>query len=161
MTDIVDIETRSRIMASVGQRDTGPELRLRHSLHRLGLRYRLHERKLPGSPDLVLPRFNAVVFIHGCFWHIHKGCKFATKPLSRKEFWREKFEANIKRDRKNYDALAAKGWRVLVVWECAIKGKKDNEMEALGKEVKNWLKSSQKYCEIGSSAIPHRKQRRK
>ena len=136
-------------MASVGQRDTGPEVRLRRTLHRIGLRYRLHDRKLPGSPDLVLPRFNAVVFVHGCFWHVHEGCKFSTKPSSRKDFWRTKFEANQKRDKRNYKALLASGWRVLVVWECAIKGRKDEELEELGTKVVNWLSSDERYGEVG------------
>jgi DNA mismatch endonuclease (patch repair protein) len=137
--DIVDKKTRSRIMASVGQRDTGPEMRLRRVLHRLGLRYRLHDKKLPGSPDLVFPRFNAVIFVHGCFWHVHKGCKFSMEPSSRKDFWHKKFEENEKRDKKNYESLLASGWRILVVWECAIKGRKQPELDELGVQVKNWL----------------------
>jgi DNA mismatch endonuclease (patch repair protein) len=117
------------------------------------LRYRLHDRKLPGSPDLVLPRFNAVVFVHGCFWHVHKECKFSTKPSSRKEFWEEKFEANKKRDRRNYDVLEASGWRVLVVWECAIKACKNVLLDDLGSEVANWLKSDELYGEIGANHV--------
>mgnify|MGYP000862603405 CR=1 FL=1 len=138
-------------MASVRQRDTGPEMRLRRALHRLGLRYRLHDRRLPGSPDLVFPRFKAVVFVHGCFWHVHKGCKFATEPASRKDFWREKFEANKKRDRRNYDSLLASGWRVLVVWECAIKFEKDEELNKLGNTVSRWLESTERYGEVGTN----------
>lgn len=138
-------------MASVGQRDTGPEMRLRRALHRLGLRYRLHDRKLPGSPDLVFPRFRSAVFVHGCFWHVHKGCKFATEPESRKDFWREKFEANQKRDRKNYDSLLATGWRVLVVWECAIKKSKEFELVQLGTLVRTWLLSDERFGEFGHS----------
>jgi len=136
-------------MASVGQRDTGPELKLRRTLHRLGLRYRLHDKNLPGSPDLVLPRFHAVIFVHGCFWHVHKGCKFATRPSTRKEFWNEKFEANLKRDKRNYDTLSAKGWRVLVVWECSIKAKKDTGLEELCSIVREWLESKERYRELG------------
>lgn len=147
--DTVDKATRSRIMASVGQRDTGPEVILRRTLHRLGLRYRLHDKKLPGSPDLVFPRFNAVIFVHGCFWHVHKGCKFATKPSSRKEFWNEKFKDNKKRDKRNYKTLLKSDWRVLVVWECAIKGKKEAGLDKLGKNVVGWLKSNEQYAEIG------------
>lgn len=139
-------------MASVGQRDTGPEMRLRRALHQHGLRYRLHDRSLPGSPDLVFPRFRAVVFVHGCFWHVHDGCKFATKPSSRKEFWKEKFEANQKRDRRNYDALAASGWRVLIVWECAINGRKEDELNRMGSDVTFWLKSDDGYGEIGGKS---------
>jgi DNA mismatch endonuclease, patch repair protein len=149
--DTVDKKTRSRIMASVGQRDTGPEMRLRRNLHRRGLRYRLHDRKLPGSPDLVFPRFHAVIFVHGCFWHVHKGCKFSTAPSSRKKFWREKFKANRSRDTRNCKALLASGWRVLVVWECATKCKKDEGFDELGSQTANWLTSSKLCGEIGSN----------
>lgn len=147
--DIVDKKTRSRIMASVGQRDTGPEMSLRRTLHRLGLRYRLHDRKLPGSPDLVFPRFNAVIFVHGCFWHVHKSCKFSMEPASRKDFWVKKFQENEKRDKRNYEVLLASKWRVLVVWECAIKGRKDSELNELGAMVSDWLASKDRYGEIG------------
>jgi DNA mismatch endonuclease (patch repair protein) len=147
--DTVDKKTRSRIMASVGQRNTGPEMQLRRVLHRMGLRYRLHDRSLPGSPDLVFPRFRAVVFVHGCFWHVHEGCKFATKPASRKKFWSDKFQANRNRDKRNYDALVASSWRVLVVWQCAIKAMRNNGIEDLGTAVVNWLKSDNRYGEIG------------
>lgn len=141
-------------MASVGQRDTGPEMRLRRALHRLGLRYRLHDRKLPGTPDLVFPRYKSAVFVHGCFWHVHKGCKFATEPSSRKDFWREKFEANQRRDRQNYDSLLASGWRVLVVWECAIKTRKSFELDELGTQVKNWLSSAERFVDIDYLEMP-------
>jgi len=136
-------------MASVGQRNTGPEMRLRRVLHHLGLRYRLHDKKLPGSPDLVFPRFGAVVFVHGCFWHVHKGCKFSMTPSSRKKFWKEKFEANIERDKRNYAALKAIGWRVLVVWECSIKDLDGVGLSSLGMKVVNCLNSADQYGEIG------------
>ncbi|PKN66280.1 MAG: very short patch repair endonuclease [Deltaproteobacteria bacterium HGW-Deltaproteobacteria-15] len=148
--DTVDKKTRSRIMASVGQHDTGPEMRLRRVLHKLGLRYRLNDRRLPGSPDLVFPRFHAAVFVHGCFWHAHEGCKFATKPSTRKGFWNEKFEANKRRDRRNYDTLFEEGWRVLVVWECSIKCLKDKELDDLGAEVAKWLADKERFAEIGT-----------
>lgn len=151
--DTVDKKTRSRIMASVGQRDTGPEMRLRCALHRVGLRYRLHDKRLPGSPDLVFPRFRAVIFVHGCFWHVHDGCKFSTKPSSRKEFWIEKFEANKKRDKRNYDALIAGGWRVLVVWGCAIKATKRDGLEKLSSALTRWLKTHDRYGEIGGNHV--------
>lgn len=146
--DNVDQRTRSRIMSSVGQRNTGPEMRLRRTLHRAGVRYRLHDRKLPGSPDLVLRRFNAVIFVHGCFWHNHKGCKFSTKPSSRKEFWRQKFEANKRRDARNCEALLTQGWRVLIVWECAIKSRKNELLEELGVKIIEWLKSNNSFTEM-------------
>jgi len=157
--DTVDKKTRSRIMASVGQRNTGPEMGLRRVLHRQGLRYRLHDKKLPGSPDLIFPRFRTVVFIHGCFWHAHKGCKFATKPSTRKKFWKDKFEANRKRDRRNYEALKKLGWRVLVVWECTIRGLDESGLNQLGLKVVSWIESDLTYGEIGGLIInsPKRK----
>lgn len=145
--DTVDKRTRSRIMASVRQRDTGPELYLRRILHRLGLRYRLHDKILPGSPDLVFPRFRAVIFVHGCFWHAHEGCKYATKPSSRKEFWEKKFKANRKRDRRNYDALIAHGWRVTVVWECVLKRER-SELQRSIRQIVSWLRGTKKLLEI-------------
>jgi len=140
-------------MASVGQRDTAPEMLIRHVLHGLGLRYRLHDKKLPGSPDLVFPRFKAVIFVHGCFWHVHDGCKFSTRPSSRESFWREKFEANRKRDRKNYTALAERGWRVLIVWECAIKELKGEDLSNFGKMLVSWLRSDNVYGEISGRNV--------
>jgi len=151
--DTVDRITRSRIMASVGQRNTSPEMILRSMLHRRGLRYRLHNRRLPGTPDLVFPQYHAVIFVHGCFWHAHEGCKFATKPSVRKEFWQEKFEANQKRDKRNYESLIAMHWRVLVVWQCAIKVSMENNSYDLGKAVEEWLKSIDRYREIGQDNI--------
>jgi len=148
--DTVDKETRSRIMASVRQNGTGPELRLRKALHCLGFRYRLNDKKLPGSPDLVFPKYEAVIFVHGCFWHRH-GCKYSTTPSSRKEFWIHKFKANKKRDKRNIDTLLDNEWRVLVVWECAIKGMKDGELNKLVSEVADWLKSEKQYGEIGGN----------
>ena len=121
MTDIVDRETRSRMMAGIGGRNTLPELVLRRTLHARGLRYRLHVRKLPGTPDLVFPRFRAVCFVHGCFWHRHVGCPYATTPTTRPEFWQAKFDSNVERDRRNRLALLEAGWRVAIVWECALR----------------------------------------
>lgn len=146
--DTVDKATRSRIMAKVGQRDTGPEMRLRLALHRMGFRYRLHYRELPGSPDLVFPMYRAVIFVHGCFWHDH-GCRFSTKPTTRKEFWDEKLEANRARDARKASELKALGWRILVVWECTLKGRQP-DIERTTKRVARWLKSKRKLGEIDS-----------
>lgn len=118
--DTVSKTTRSRIMRSVRQKDTEPELRLRKILHRMGFRYRLHDKKLPGSPDLVFSKYKTVIFVHGCFWHRH-GCKRTTMPATRKGFWQDKFSANIKRDKQNITDLKSAGWCVMVVWECQIK----------------------------------------
>lgn len=116
--DIVSPATRSRMMAAIGGRNTVPELAVRKGLHAAGLRFRLHRRGLPGSPDIVLPRYRSIVFVHGCFWHRHRGCRFATTPASNAEFWREKFESNVKRDKRQRAALRRLGWRVFTVWEC-------------------------------------------
>lgn len=120
MTDIVDAATRSRMMAAIGRENTSPELSVRQYLHRAGLRFRLHDSRLPGSPDLVFPRYRAVVFVHGCFWHRHASCRFAYTPKSRKEFWLHKFESNQARDRRVVKALRQSGWRVFIVWECEV-----------------------------------------
>ena len=114
-------EQRSRNMASIGARDTLPELRVRSSLHRAGFRFRLHRKSLPGRPDIVLSKYKAVVFVHGCFWHRHAGCRNATMPSSNRAFWLTKLTANKMRDRRNARALRAMGWRVYVVWECETK----------------------------------------
>jgi DNA mismatch endonuclease, patch repair protein len=150
--DTVDRQTRSKIMASVGQKDTGAELLLRRALHKTGLRYRLHDRSLPGSPDLVLPRFHAVVFVHGCYWHSH-GCYRSTVPKSRNEFWIEKFDANRSRDERNVCLLLENGWRVLIVWECALKGKTARPSYAVVKAVKAWLASSDRKEEIAGILV--------
>ena len=120
MADIVDAATRSRMMSGIRGRNTSPELTVRKHLHRLGFRYRLHVRGLPGVPDIVLPRHHATIFVHGCFWHRHRDCKFATMPSSRRSFWKNKLEGNAKRDRRNVASLRRNGWRVYVVWECRL-----------------------------------------
>lgn len=118
MADIVDAKRRSRIMSRIRGRDTIPELIVRRMAHRLGFRFRLHRKDLPGRPDIVFPRFRAAVFVHGCFWHRHDGCRYAYTPKSRVEFWMEKFKKNIAHDRRSEKALRNLGWRVLVIWEC-------------------------------------------
>lgn len=145
--DKVDKETRSRIMASVGQKNTGPETALRRALHAVGLRYRLHDRNLPGSPDLVLPRFRAVIFVHGCYWHSH-GCYKSTVPKSRREFWQNKFETNRERDSRNVRLLRDQGWRVLTVWECMLKGKAAEPAEVVAEAAKAWLESDESFREL-------------
>ena len=139
MADVVDAKTRSRMMAGIRGRNTKPEMALRRAVHRLGLRYRLHDKGLPGKPDLVFPKFKSVVFVNGCFWHRHEGCRFATTPATRQDFWLRKFEENTARDTRNIDALLAAGWRVKVVWECAIKSE---GVEIVAREVVNWLRTN-------------------
>lgn len=118
MTDIVDPAIRSRMMSAIRGKDTRPEMLVRRYLHACGIRFRLHSRQLPGRPDIVLPRFRTVVFVHGCFWHRHPACHLASTPATRAEFWATKFSRNVERDRANASALAAMGWQVLTIWEC-------------------------------------------
>ena len=118
MADIVDSKRRSRIMSRIRGRDTTPELAVRRMAHRLGFRFRLHRKDLPGRPDIVFPQYRAAVFVHGCFWHRHNGCRYAYTPKSRVPFWTEKFKKNVAHDRRSEEALRNLGWRVLVIWEC-------------------------------------------
>lgn len=108
-------------MGLIRQAHTKPEVQLRKQLHRLGLRYRLHVSNLPGRPDIVLPKFRTVIFVHGCFWHRHRGCKKASSPSTNIDFWQNKFAANVRRDAIKYKSLQEAGWTVLVVWECELK----------------------------------------
>jgi len=119
--DKVSPEKRSWTMAKVKSRDTRPEKIMRSLLHSMGYRFRLHRMDLPGKPDIVLPKYKAVVFVHGCFWHRHQGCKRATTPASNSDYWNPKFARTITRDAKNQSLLKASGWRVLVIWECELK----------------------------------------
>ena len=121
MTDIVDTKCRSAMMARIRGRDTAPELAVRRIAHRMGLRFRLHRKNLPGRPDLVFPKHRLAVFVHGCFWHRHEGCRYASTPKSRAAFWTEKFAANVKRDARQEAALRTLGWQILVIWQCETK----------------------------------------
>ena len=121
MIDVVDSAKRSRMMAGILAKNTKPELIVRRYLHACGYRYRLHRKDLPGKPDLVLPKYKVVIFVHGCFWHRHKNCVYATSPNSRREFWEAKLNGNVLRDRKQISLLSAEGWRVVIVWECGLK----------------------------------------
>lgn len=147
MIDIVDPTTRSRMMAGIKGKNTKPELVLRRALHALGLRFRLHNRKIKGMPDLVFPKFKAVVFVHGCFWHRHAGCRYATTPATRPEFWLTKFAANVARDTAVKTALLESGWRVATVWECALR--KPWQVEATADLMADWLATDSTEIEIG------------
>lgn len=118
MVDIVTPARRSEIMSRIRGKGTKPELLVRSLAHRLGFRFRLHVRRLPGSPDLVFPSRQIVLFVHGCFWHRHKGCPYCYVPKSNIQFWREKFEKNVLRDERVRTGLEEMGWRVAVIWEC-------------------------------------------
>ncbi len=119
MADIVPPAKRSQMMAGIRGRDTKPEITVRKFLHQKGFRFRLHA-KLPGKPDLALPKYRTVVFVHGCFWHRHDGCRLCTTPSSNVDFWEKKFNANVARDEKVQAQLRDLGWRVIVVWECQL-----------------------------------------
>lgn len=121
MTDIVDAQTRSRMMAGIGAKDTAPELAVRRYLHATGLRFRLHPGRLPGRPDIIFPKAKVALFVHGCFWHRHPGCRFATTPKTRNAFWEDKFRRNVERDLSKADELSELGWTVLTVWECEVR----------------------------------------
>lgn len=118
MTDRITPSHRSWNMGRISGSNTAPELIVRSQLHRLGLRFRLHGRRLPGRPDIVLTRWRTVVLVHGCFWHRHQGCRFAYTPKSRQEFWLTKFSANVERDKRVSAQLSQAGWRVVTIWEC-------------------------------------------
>ncbi len=132
MTDVVDRATRSRMMSGIRGKDTQPEKLVRSFLHREGLRFALHA-KLPGKPDLAFPKHGAVVFVHGCFWHRHPNCRYATTPASNSEFWRTKFDANVARDNDAAKRLRSSGWRVFVVWSCSIT---EGRMKALANRIR-------------------------
>lgn len=120
LMDIVSPDKRSQMMAGIKGKNTRPEMLVRRLVHGMGFRYRLHRKDLPGSPDLVFPRLRKVIFVHGCFWHRHPGCKFAYTPKSNKQFWLQKLESNTRRDARALKALDALGWDILVVWECEV-----------------------------------------
>lgn len=120
MADIVDPQTRSHMMARIKGSDTKPEIRVRRFLHACGFRFRLHRKDLPGKPDIVLPKYNLVIFVHGCFWHRHANCHYTSTPATRPDFWQQKFAQNIVRDDKNIEDLRQKGWRVFILWECGL-----------------------------------------
>jgi DNA mismatch endonuclease (patch repair protein) len=146
VVDVVDKETRSRMMAGIRGKNTKSELLLRRTLHAAGFRYRIHDRRLPGKPDLVFPMYRAVIFVHGCYWHRHPGCWWNTTPSSNIRFWQRKLDRNAERDAHIIVKLGELGWRVAVVWECSFRLAATTEVaEAVG----GWLRS-----EEGSLNLP-------
>ena len=146
MVDVVDTATRSRMMSGIRGRNTKPEILVRSLLHRKGFRFRLHVRELPGKPDIVLPCYHAVILVHGCFWHGHD-CPFFKLPGTRREFWEQKIGGNRIHDKKTRTALLALGWRVGVVWECAIRGA-GKDMDVIACRLSNWLHSEETVIEV-------------
>ncbi|HQV03737.1 MULTISPECIES: very short patch repair endonuclease [unclassified Novosphingobium] len=147
MADTVSPEVRSRMMAGIRGKDTQPELTVRRALHAQGFRYRLHAAGIPGRPDLVLPKYHAVIFVHGCFWHGHE-CHLFRWPRSREEFWRDKIGRNRRNDTANAGRLDESGWRQAVVWECALKGRMKMPVEEVTDQLADWLRSGQSRIEI-------------
>jgi len=135
MTDRLTAEKRSWNMSRIHGKDTSIEVKVRKCLYDLGYRYRKNDKRLPGKPDIVLPKYKTVIFIHGCFWHRHPGCKNATVPKTRAEFWQEKFERNIENDIRHKDQLEALGWNVITIWECEINERFDNVIIKIEKQL--------------------------
>lgn len=139
MVDHLTKEKRSWNMSQIRSKNTRPEMIIRSMLHKMGYRFRLHRKDLPGKPDIVLPKYKTVVFVHGCFWHRHKGCKRCTRPTTNQNYWQMKFDRNIKKDRSNKTKLKKMGWKVIIVWECEISnnGWKDKVNKALCQNISN------------------------
>ena len=136
MVDKYNKETRSHIMSQIKGKDTKPEILVRKYLFSRGLRYRKNDRRYPGSPDIVLPKYNTVVFVNGCFWHLHEGCKYATMPKSNVRFWEKKLYGNRERDKRNQKELEEMGWNVITVWECQLKKDEcEQTLEKLYKQI--------------------------
>ncbi len=155
MADVVSPAVRSRMMAGIRGKDTKPEIIIRRGLHALGFRYRLHERKLPGKPDLVFPAREAVIFVHGCFWHGH-GCHLFKWPSTREDFWKAKITRNRENDERHSTALAEAGWRQAIVWECSLKGNTRLPDGASVELLADWLRSDRASIEIGGQDTPGR-----
>lgn len=140
MSDIYSEQQRSDLMKKIGSKNTKPEIIIRKIVHSAGYRFRLHRKDLPGTPDLVFPKFKKVIFINGCFWHGHQGCKKSSLPTTKKELWEEKIKKNIERDSKNIADLKKRGWETLIIWECEIKKKNYNMLTI---NISNFLKPFQ------------------
>ena len=136
MVDVLTKEQRSRLMGRVSHFDTPPEIAVRRLLHSLGYRFRLHRKDLPGRPDIVLPRLKKVIFVHGCFWHRHTGCRKATTPKSNADYWQNKFAENVERDRRAIAELLRLGWEPMVVWECETR-----DIDALSQALSTFFRS--------------------
>ncbi|MGY2188161.1 very short patch repair endonuclease [Pseudomonas sp. SDO5591_S426] len=143
----MDAATRSRMMSGIQGKNTKPEISIRRALHARGFRFRLHVKELPGKPDLVLPKYNAVVFVHGCFWHGHT-CRYFKTPQTRSAFWLEKIGKNQTRDLTHETSLLGQGWRVLVVWECAVRLMKREKSFFLIDLIADWLINGNEYLQI-------------
>lgn len=149
--DVVDSATRSRMMSGIQGKNTKPEVFIRKALHARGFRFRLHVKDLPGKPDLVLPKFKAVIFVHGCFWHGHT-CRYFKKPQTRPDFWLEKIRKNQIRDEQQISLLKGQGLRVLIVWECAVRSMKKEKSPFLVDLIVEWLINGNEFLQIDEPA---------
>ena len=149
--DVVSTAKRKEMMSGIRNKNTRPELPVRHSLHRMGFRYRLHAKVLPGKPDLVFPKHRAVILVNGCFWHGHD-CHLFKWPKTRREFWKSKINGNIDRDRRNLILLEEAGWRVCTIWECALKGKEKQDLNILFPRLGRWLESSVQRLQLSGTS---------
>lgn len=147
MADVVDKAARSQMMSGIRGKNTKPELLVRYALHRHGFRYRLHDRTVSGTPDMIFRKYRAVIFINGCFWHMHS-CHLFKWPSTNSDFWSNKISNNYNRDKLTKEKLLAEGWRILYIWECALKGKTKLSMEHITKVTAEWLVSDSKFLEI-------------
>ena len=150
MTDVYTQEKRSAIMSRIRAKNTKPEVFVRKLLFARGFRFRIHRKDLPGKPDVVLPKWRTVVFVHGCFWHAHEGCRRAAKPATHAGFWAEKLARNKARDREAVETLSAAGWRVLVVWECACRGR---FAQALADRMEGFIRGGASVGEVGRGDV--------
>jgi len=148
--DIVSRQKRKQMMSGIRGKNTRPEIGIRKGIHALGFRFRLHVKEIPGHPDIVLPKYKALILVHGCFWHRH-ACHLFKWPSTRAEFWKKKINGNVKNDEKILAILKTSGWRCLIVWECALKGKTRLEKSELIKQIAEWILSEKKYQEIGGN----------
>jgi DNA mismatch endonuclease (patch repair protein) len=153
MVDVLTAQQRQFNMSRIRGGDTKPEMTIRRGLHSLGLRYRLHARTLPGRPDLVFPRYRAVILVHGCFWHGHH-CHLFRMPATRPEFWQNKIDANRQRDSTTHIALRADGWRILTVWECSLKGSEKWPLQLLLDTAAAFVRGSEVEREIEGPYVP-------
>lgn len=142
MADRISKKHRSWNMSRIRGKDTGPEMQLRSLLHRSGFRFRLHHPKLPGRPDLVLPKYHTVIFVHGCYWHRHKGCSKATTPKTRTDFWQKKFDGTVERDKRKAKELRGMGWNVITIWECELEKHAEGVLSRVSKQIREAINGS-------------------
>jgi len=158
MTDVLTPDQRRLNMSRVRGKDTKPEMTLRRALHALGLRYRLHRRDMAGCPDLVFPRYKTVIFVHGCFWHGHR-CHLFKKPETHTDFWLKKISGNVDRDNKAIKVLRDEGWRVLMIWECALRGPRRMDLLKILRRVQQFLRGNRNVHEIEGVGVDRNNRR--